>query len=236
MKDPLGFLARRCGNHGDIVRLRLGNLSTYILAHPEHIEYVLRTHHDNFIKDKLTQSISPLVGQGLLTSEGEFWKRQRRLAQPAFQHGQIQRYASQMVEHTRRMIENWADGEERELHAELSRLTLAIVATTLFDADVGNEAEVVGSSLEVVMDYFFNPMRWFRIRERLPLPSTRRYLARDRSDRRDHLSADPRAPGQRPRPRRPALPPARGAGRRGPGGMTDRQTQGRGRDDFPRRP
>ena len=96
------------------------------------------------------------------------------------------------------MIENWADGEERELHAELSRLTLAIVAATLFDADVGNEAEVVGSSLEVVMDYFFSPMRWFRIRERLPLPFDPAVSPRDRSDRRDHLWADPRASGQWP--------------------------------------
>ena len=90
--------------HGDIVKLRLGNLRTYVLVHPAHIEYVLRTHHDEFIKDKLTQTISPLVGQGLLTSEGAYWRRQRRLAQPTFQHQQIQRYAGQMVELTRRML------------------------------------------------------------------------------------------------------------------------------------
>lgn len=175
MKDPLGFLAGAHREHGDVVRLRLGNLSTYVLFHPEHIEYVLRTHHENFIKDRLTKGISPLVGQGLLTSEGEFWKRQRRLVQPAFQHGQVERYASQMVGHTLRMIEGWTEGEERELHAEFSRLTLAIAASTLFSADVGSDAEVVSSSLEIVMKYFVNPMRWFRIRERLPLPSTRRY-------------------------------------------------------------
>src|SRR5271157_3877214 len=128
MKDPLGFLEQAVRAHGDIVKLRLGNLRTYLLVHPQHIEYVLRTHHENFIKDKLTQTISPLVGQGLLTSEGTFWKRQRRLAQPAFQHQQIQRYAAQMVEQTQRMLET-----------------------------------------------FFNPMRWFRIREHLPLPSTREY-------------------------------------------------------------
>src|SRR5271157_5811871 len=128
MKDPLGFLEQAVRTHGDIVKLRLGNLRTYLLVRPQHIEYVLRTHHENFIKDKLTQTISPLVGQGLLTSEGTFWKRQRRLAQPAFQHQQIQRYAAQMVEQTQRMLET-----------------------------------------------FFNPMRWFRIREHLPLPSTREY-------------------------------------------------------------
>jgi cytochrome P450 len=175
MRDPLGFLADAVRTHGDLVRLRLGNVTTYVLVNPAHIEYVLRTHHENFIKDRLTQTISPLVGQGLLTSEGDYWKRQRRLARPAFQHHQIQRYADQMVDRTRRMFSHWGDGEERELHSQLSKLTLAIVAATLFDADVGADAEVVGSSLEVVMDYYFNPMRWFRIREHLPLPSTRRY-------------------------------------------------------------
>jgi cytochrome P450 len=175
MKDPLGFLAQAVRTHGDIVKLRLGNFTTYVLVNPEHIEYVLRTHSDKFIKDVLTQAISPLVGQGLLTSEGAFWRRQRKLAQPTFQHQHIQRYAGQMVDETRKMLDSWSDGEERGLHGELSCLTLKIVARTLFAADVESEAEVVGASLETVMNYFFNPMRWFRIRERLPLPSTRRY-------------------------------------------------------------
>ncbi len=175
MKDPLGFLAQAVRDHGDIVKLKLGYLTTYVMVHPQHLEYVLRTHQENFIKDKLTQMISPLVGQGLLTSEGAYWKRQRRLAQPSFQHQQIQGYAAQMVEQTRQMLDQWSDGAELELHAALSRLTLAIVAQTLFDAELTGEAEVVGASLETVMKYFFNPMRWFRIREHLPLPSTREY-------------------------------------------------------------
>ena len=87
--------------------LRLGNLRPICVSHPEHIEYVLRTHADNFMKDRLTRWLIPLVGEGLLTSEGAFWRRQRRLAQPAFQHQQIERYAAVMVEHTERMLETW---------------------------------------------------------------------------------------------------------------------------------
>ncbi len=100
MKDPLGFLGQSARVYGDVVKLRLGTLRTYLLIHPEHIEYVLRTHHENFIKDRMTQTITPVVGRGLLTSEGAYWKRQRRLAQPTFQHQQIERYAQQMVEQT----------------------------------------------------------------------------------------------------------------------------------------
>jgi cytochrome P450 len=175
LRDQIGFLARAVQEYGDIVRLRLGNLTTYVLVHPEHIDYVLRTHADNFKKDVLTRWLIPIVGHGLLTSEGEFWRRQRRLAQPAFQRHQIERYATVMVEHTERMLATWKHGQVLNIHEQMMRLTLGIVAKTLFDAELTGEAEVVGESLEIVMDYFMSPMRWFGIRERLPLPSTRRY-------------------------------------------------------------
>ena len=175
MRDPIGFLAKSVREHGDIVRLRLGNLTTYLLVNPEHMEYVLKTHADNFMKDKLTRWLIPLVGQGLLTSEGEFWRRQRRLAQPAFQRSQIEQYATVMVEDTERMLETWQSGQVRDVHEDFMRLTLSIVARTLFNTDLAGEAGKIGESLEVVMNYFMSPMRWFRIRERVPLPSTLRY-------------------------------------------------------------
>ncbi|MGP0064230.1 MAG: cytochrome P450 [Isosphaeraceae bacterium] len=184
LRDPMGFVAQAKRDHGDVVWLRLGNLRTYLVSHPEHIEYVLRTHADNFMKDKLTRWLIPLVGEGLLTSEGTLWRRQRRLAQPAFQHQQIERYAAVMVEHTERMLRTWQDGEVRDPHEELMQLTLGIVAKTLFDAELSENAKTVGHSLEVVMNHFMSPMRWFRFLDYLPIPSSRRYWrAIDRLDR-----------------------------------------------------
>src|SRR5271166_508941 len=116
LRDPIGFLARSVREHGDLVKLRLGNLTTYLLVNPAHIEYVLKTHADNFMKDKLTRWLIPLVGQGLLTSEGELWRRQRRLAQPAFQRSQIDRYAAVMVDYTQRMLSTWHDAQIRDIH------------------------------------------------------------------------------------------------------------------------
>ena len=84
LRDQIGFLTAAVKQYGDIVRLRLGNLTTYILVNPEHIDYVLRTHADNFMKDKMTQWLIPLVGEGLLTSEGEFWRRQEGWPNPRF--------------------------------------------------------------------------------------------------------------------------------------------------------
>ncbi len=124
----------------------LGNLTTYLLVNPEHMEYVLKSHADNFMKDKLTRWLIPLVGQGLLTSEGEFWRRQRRLAQPAFQRAQIDRYAAVMVEDTQRMLENWHQGQVRDVHDDFMRLTLSIVARTLFNTELAGDAGKIGES------------------------------------------------------------------------------------------
>ncbi len=164
VRDPLGFLTQASRKHGDVVRLRLGHLGYVLLANPEHIEFVLRTHPENFIKDKLTRMIKPLIGNGLVTSEGAFWRRQRKLAQPAFQHEQIQRYGQVMVEYTERMLAAWRDGQVFDVHEALMGLTLGIVAKTLFDADMGAQARVVGEAMEVVMSYNLKPWKWFRIR------------------------------------------------------------------------
>jgi cytochrome P450 len=90
----------------------------------------------------------------LLTSEGDLWLRQRRLAQPAFHRERIAAYADVMVSYTGRMLDEWQEGETRDAHKEMMRLTLAIVAKTLFDSDVATEAERVGRALEVVNDRF----------------------------------------------------------------------------------
>jgi len=175
LRDEIGYLTNVVREYGELVRLRLGNLPTYIVVNPEHIEYVLRTHADNFMKDELTRWLIPLVGQGLLTSEGELWRRQRRLIRPAFQLQEIQSYAAVMVEHTERMLATWHDGQVCNVHEDMMRLTLGIVAKTLFDAELESEAKIVSESIETVMNYFMSPMRWFGIREILPLPSTLRY-------------------------------------------------------------
>jgi len=175
LRDQLGYLTAAVREYGDVVRLRLGNLTTYIMVNPEHIDYVLHSHADNFMKDKMTRWLMPLVGEGLLTSEGAFWRRQRRLAQPALQRQQIEQYAAVMVEHTERMLETWRDGQVRDPHEDMTRLTLSIVAKTLFGAEIKGEADVVAQSFEVVTNHFMSPMRWFRILDYLPLPSSRRY-------------------------------------------------------------
>ncbi|GAC1447490.1 MAG: cytochrome P450 [Isosphaeraceae bacterium] len=177
MRDPLEFLTRCAREHGDVVRLRLGNSTYYALNHPALVEEALRAHASSVIKDRLTRMISPIVGQGLLTSEGAFWRRQRKLAQPAFQRDAIDRYGTVMVEHASRLVNTWRDGQVRDAHDDMMSLTLDIVAKTLFDTEVGPESRDVGETLAVMMDYYLDPWKFFPLREWLPTRKNRLFRA-----------------------------------------------------------
>ena len=165
-RDMLGFYTQAAKNYGDIVPYRLGFQRLCLLNHPDFIEQVLITDGKHFSKQTyVLKLLRPVLGNGLLTSDGAFWLRQRRLIQPAFHKQRIQAYGEVMVRYTRSMLETWQRGEKRDLHADMMRLALAIVGKTLFDADVANDASDVGRYLEVVMDQFIS--QWASL---LPLP------------------------------------------------------------------
>jgi cytochrome P450 len=151
-RDPLGYLPRMAREYGDIATMRYYNFRVYFVNHPDYIEEVLVTQNRKFIKGRILRANKRLFGNGLLTSEGDFWLRQRRLAQPAFHRARIASYADTMVGYADRLLAEWKDGEERDVHAEMMRLTLQIVAKTLFDADVDREARQVGRALEAIME------------------------------------------------------------------------------------
>src|ERR1041385_2156020 len=124
------------------------------------------------------------LGEGLLTSEGEFHRRQRRLAQPAFHHKRIQAYADMMTRYGARQRERWQDGQTLDIAQEMMGLTLAIVGKTLFDADVETEAREIGQALSDAMEIFNAYVNLFGdIFEKLPLPTAYRFRkARRRLD------------------------------------------------------
>jgi cytochrome P450 len=150
-RDPLAFMPKLQRDYGDIVTMRYYNFRVFFVSHPDYIEQVLVTDNRKFIKGRILRKNKQLFGNGLLTSEGDFWLRQRRLAQPAFHRGRVASYADTMVRFASRLASEWRDGEERDIHAEMMRLTLSIVAKTLFDADVDREAKRVGHALEAIM-------------------------------------------------------------------------------------
>jgi cytochrome P450 len=174
-RNPLDYVPAWARQYGDVVRLPLGTMTAYMLSHPDAIEQVLRHDHRNFIKDKGTRLLSMFLGQGLLTNDGEPWRRQRRLAQPAFQADQIHKYAEVMVSFTDRMLRDWRPGQTRDVHVDMMRLTLEIAGQTLFGASVGGKAEVVGHALEAIMRYFAGVVSWFPWMSKLPTPGRFRF-------------------------------------------------------------
>src|SRR5438552_2632331 len=132
-RDNLAFYTRCARDFGDMVSFWLGPRLVVQLNHPDLIEHVLVTANSRLHKNFFAlRQLHPVLGNGLITSEGDVWLRQRRLAQPAFHRDQIAAYGATMVAYAERMLADWRDGETRDLHADMMCLTLEIAAKTLF--------------------------------------------------------------------------------------------------------
>src|SRR6516165_3575295 len=135
-KSPLEYFTEIFHTYGDVIGMRIGNFRTFVVYHPDVIEDVLVNKARLYHKGRILQANKYLFGEGLLTAEGDFWLRQRRLAQPAFHRDRIAAYAATMADYSEQMLAKWRDGEERDVHEEMMNLALRIVGKTLFDADV----------------------------------------------------------------------------------------------------
>ena len=175
-RDPLKFLTRLAREHGDIVPFRMGPQHVLLLNHPDLVKDALVTRADCFHKGRALQRSKRLLGEGLLTSEGEHHRRQRRLAQPAFHRKRIDSYGAAMVEYAARDSARWHAGETLDISHEMMRLTLAIVGKTLFDADVESDTDEIGGALTELLELFqMLLLPYSEYLERLPLPANRRF-------------------------------------------------------------
>jgi len=173
-RDAIGLLTRLTRQYGDVVMYKNGPERVTFLNHPDYIRDVLVTHQRNFTKSRALQWAKFILGEGLLTSEGEVHVRQRRLAQPAFQRQRIPTYGTIMVTYAQRLQERWQDGETLYIDQEMARLTLAIASKTLFDADVEEEARDIGAALTTILQLFPRFILPFsKLIGKLPLPSNR---------------------------------------------------------------
>src|ERR1700689_3704097 len=149
LRDPLGTLQRIAREYGDIVRIPIGPDSRILLNHPDYIAQVNVIQQSKFHKSKLTKDVTGrLLGEGLLISEGDFWRRQGRTGQPPVQRNRINEYAATMVEIADAHSRKWRDSEERDMAQEMMALTLDIAVRTLFGTTLPGEATQVGRSLE----------------------------------------------------------------------------------------
>jgi len=151
--DPLAVFSGWAREFGDIFYYRAGWIHVYFLNSPELIESVLVTNQQNFRKDRVIQNSRWFLGQGLLTSEGGEWLRQRRLSQPAFHRERLALYARIINACAEEMLDSWKDGENRDVHQEMMQLTLRVVAKVLFSVDVKNESKEVAAALNLLMKH-----------------------------------------------------------------------------------
>ena len=198
-KDPAGYLLRVAREFGDLAYMRLGTQHAFVVSHPDAIRDILITHQSNFTKSRMLERAKVLLGDGLLTSEGEFHTRQRRLVQPAFHRDRLVRYSADMVACAERTGRTWAAGAELDMHREMTRLTLAIVGRTLFSADVSSDADEIGCAMTQIFELFETLLLpfpdWI---QKLPLPPVRRFeKAREKLDKIVYgLIAERRASGK----------------------------------------
>lgn len=174
--DPLGTMRRYAREYGDIVRFYVMMQERILLNHPDFIEQVLVVQQGKFHKSELTRRITGrMLGQGLLISEGDFWRRQRRLAQPAFHRSRVNEYAATMAQIAQDHISRWRDAEERNVSQDMMGLTLDIAVRTLFGTTLPGEAEQVGRAMTFLMRYSLRRQRLpVRIPESWPTQNNRR--------------------------------------------------------------
>jgi cytochrome P450 len=177
-RDLLRYYLEWARDYGDAVSLNLAGWPVVLLNNPEYAEHVLVRNHRNFIKFPLFfRKVRAIFGQGLLTSEGEFWHRQRRLAAPAFHAQRVAGYGDVMVRDTELMLAGWQTGEPRDIHTDMMAVTLRIAAKTLFNAEVDRDVADIGQAFEAIADEIAWRVRMpFVLPDAIPTPGNIRYL------------------------------------------------------------
>jgi cytochrome P450 len=174
-RDTLSVV-RRMAAHGDVSQFAVGPQRVFLATHPDLIRDVLVTHQRGFAKGRALERAKMLLGEGLLTSQGDFHLRQRRLAQPAFHRERVAAYAAAMVDCSARRAARWQDGVELDVAEEMMALTLAIVGRTLFDADVEREAPEIGQALTDALESVrIAVLPLSELLQYLPVPVTLRF-------------------------------------------------------------
>ena len=154
-RDTLGFLLSAASQYGDIFSFRFMFFPGLLVNHPDHIRHVLQDNHRAYSKQHFDYAIlRPVLGEGLLTSDGEYWLRQRRLIQPAFHRQRIAFFGEQMVEETEKMLRRWEskyqEGQVVDIAEEMMRLTLTIVGRALFSVELSAQAGTIGPAFTTI--------------------------------------------------------------------------------------
>jgi cytochrome P450 len=177
-RDPIGVLSGLHRRHGDLVHFRIGPQHVYVVLRADLIRAVLVTHQKSFKKGPGFEAARIVLGNGLLTSEGDFHQRQRRMLQPAFHRKRVAGYAGIMVDEADRVAAAWDAGGERDVAADMSGLALRVVSRALFGAELDEDALAISRDVAEVGEFFdYLTIALLPVLMRTPLPRVRRFRA-----------------------------------------------------------
>lgn len=161
VSDTFGWAGRAFQQYGDLHMWQMGDVKQYMVIHPDHLYQVLVAQAHKFHKnDDYTdpqRGLARFLGSSLLTSDGEFWKRQRKLMQPAFHHKRIEGYAQHMVEATAEMLNRWQDGAWLDVDHEMMALTLKVVVRSLFETEAGEDTQKISEAMDTIQAFTGTP-------------------------------------------------------------------------------
>lgn len=177
-RDPLQFFLRAGIEFGPVARFEMGSKPFYLITGPDEVKYVLQDNHRNYRKGY--DQAKPLMGNGLVTSEGDFWLKQRRLIQPMFNRSRLAFFSAYMIRATEEMLERWdslaAREEVADVADEMMRLTQTIIVRAMFSTEIGDQAEALGAAFDETLNHLnrvlFSPSP---LLTSLPTPANRRH-------------------------------------------------------------
>ncbi|OLL27632.1 cytochrome, partial [Burkholderia sp. SRS-W-2-2016] len=149
-RDPVTMLLKLQQQYGDIARNRLGPFLTHALAHPEHVQYVLQENHRNYVRGRFYEDFKLFFGDGLLTTDGDFWRRHRRAVQPLFHRKQVNEHAQAVGAAALGLVQRWSElpaGEPLEVVEEMMHLSLSMLGLMVFNTDISRFSRQVGPSV-----------------------------------------------------------------------------------------
>ncbi len=162
MRDPLSFFVTIAAEYGDVVRYRPAPDTAYLINHPDYVRHVLVDNNRNYTKETSTNQVfNRVVAEGLLTSEGDTWRRQRRMMQPAFHHTRLAPLDVMIAESTEIMLDRWRRlqeaGEAVDVAREMAALTLTITTRALFGVILGDEVREIGEMVNRAVAFLEKP-------------------------------------------------------------------------------
>jgi len=150
-RDQLGYLQALQRTYGNMATIYIGKIPVVVLFRPEHVRYILTENPRNFTSREVAAGLRELIGDGLLTLDGEAHRQQRRIVQPAFHKKRVESYAGAMVQYTEEMLKSWQVGKQIDVSREMQTLTLSIVAKCLFNIDLATEVNELGAAFNTMI-------------------------------------------------------------------------------------